>query len=412
VATVVFGGTLGMFAGFGKAFAEMVLVAALLGVFGAQAVREGRGLVAVSLAFAAGVTLHRSALAFAPAAALVWVLWWRAHGRHGAWRRPGVAFAALVPLATLAVMVPRIVAIVRRWDPVHFAPYEVSRQGVLHAAFAGARPLDMLSLVLVLSPLALAVPLLWIARRGRPLERREGWVLLVLALPMLLAMPFIHPAQGMFRDWDDFAALGAALSLLAAWTVGETLRAAPARAWLAAAVVLGVAAPTLAWLGVQADLERGLARVEALMSEPPPRIEPERATTYDFLGGRYEDLRRYADAARAFSRAAEMAPSPRLLLQWAMLETMAGHLTEARGAYYRLLAKDSLTSTPWLGLATVATRAGDFQEGERAARRVLAIEPDNEQAIGILRFIERARRRPAESAPVPGGSPAGSRPPP
>jgi hypothetical protein len=51
--------------------------------------------------------------------------------------------------------------------------------------------------------------------------------LLALALPFVLVAVLIHPAQGIFRDWDDFAASGVALSLIAAWLVGEALRSAP-----------------------------------------------------------------------------------------------------------------------------------------------------------------------------------------
>jgi tetratricopeptide (TPR) repeat protein len=138
------------------------------------------------------------------------------------------------------------------------------------------------------------------------------------------------------------------------------------------------------------------------MTEPPPRTEQERATTFDFLGGRYQGIGRYADAARAYRQAAEVAPSPRILLAWGMMETAAGHLAEARGAYERLLAKDSVTVTPWLGLATVATRSRDFAAGERAALRALAIDSTNATAIEILSYIEQQRRAPA--------LPPGSRP--
>lgn len=388
-ATVVFGGYLGMFAGFGKAFAEMVLVAALLGLFGVRAVREGRGLLGLGVTLAAAITLHRSALGFLPAVALVWVLWWRAHAGASPWRRRDVLLGALIPLVTLAIMLPRIVAIVLRWDSVHFSPYQVTSRGALQAAFAGGRPLDMLSLVAVLSPIALVVLPVWLALKLSPLRRREAWVLLAIALPMKLATPFIHPAQGMFRDWDDFVAVAASLSLIAAWTVGEVLRAAPKRAWLAAAIVASAAAPSIAWLAVQSDVDRGLARVEAFMAEPPARSDQERATTFDFLGGRYQGFGRYADAAHAYERAAVTSPSPRILLAWGMMETAAGNLTEARAAYDRLLAKDSVTVTPWIGLATVAARSRDFAEGERAARRALTIDSTNVTALEILDYIDR-----------------------
>ncbi|HYM79871.1 MAG TPA: tetratricopeptide repeat protein [Candidatus Limnocylindria bacterium] len=388
---VLFGGYLGMFTGFGKAFAEMCVIAAGIGVFGVEAVRTGRGLLPLGVCLAAGVTLHRSALAFVPAVMLAWAFWLGSHGRQGAWRRPDVLAAALVPVATLAVMIPKIVAVVRRFDAVHFAPAAVTRAGgVLPAAFAGARPYDLLSLIAMLSPLALAAPLLIVALGRAPARRREFWTLLALALPMLATMPFIHPVGGLVRDWDDFAALGVTLSLLTAWLIGEALRAAPVRAWVAAGVVLGAAMPTVQWLVHHTNVDFGLRRAEALMSEPPPRSPEERAATFDYIGQRNEGLGRFADAARAFGRAAETAPSPRILLLWGILESAAGNHAGAQQAFRRVTEKDSTQLAAWLGLAAASTRLRQYDEGRRAVERALAIDPRNQDGRSILRAIERA----------------------
>src|SRR5262249_7708174 len=109
-----FGGYLGMYTGFSKAFAELCLLMACMGGVGLRVIREGRGLLALGLTVAIGVTLHRSALGFLPAAALAWTLWLRVHAKDGAWRKPEVIAGLAIPLIALAVMVPRIVAIVKR----------------------------------------------------------------------------------------------------------------------------------------------------------------------------------------------------------------------------------------------------------------------------------------------------------
>src|SRR5262249_33118783 len=157
-ASVVFsGGTLCMFTGFSKAFAEMVLLVAAIGLFGLRAVRDGRGLLPLAVAMASGLTLPRSALGLVPAAGLAFAWGWRrrATGRgRGASGPPAQAAAiaaAAVALAALMVMLPRIVSTMLRWDAVHFAPAEVRAQGgMLRAAFAGTRPADMLGLVTAL----------------------------------------------------------------------------------------------------------------------------------------------------------------------------------------------------------------------------------------------------------------------
>jgi hypothetical protein len=286
-------------------------------------------------------------------------------------------------------MLPRIVQIVRRFDSVHFRPYTVVHEGPLAAAFAGARPWDMLGLVTMLSPLAIAAPLVLVALGQGAAKRRDLWVLVALALPLLVAMPFVHPAQGMFRDWDDFAALGTTLSLVTGWTLGETLRGAPARAWLAAAVILGAAVPTTGWLIHHADIERGLVRVTAFMNEPPPRTDDERATTYDFLGSRNENLGHYEAAVDAFAQAAQYAPSPRLLLLWGILASRTGRADEAQTAFRRLVEKDSVSVPGWMGLAAASFRMHQYDEARRAAERVLALDPQNPQPREVLAAIDR-----------------------
>jgi hypothetical protein len=397
-AVVVFGGTLGMFTGYSKAFAEMVVLVAAAGVCGLRAIRTGRGLLPLGLVLGAAVTLHRSALGLLPAAGFAWALWLRSPGAAGAWRRPLVLAAAAIPALALAVMGPRIAHVLLAIDPVHFSSAEVAHQGGLwRAAFAGARAFDMPNLVLMLSPLAILAPVLALAL-GRGLPRgREVVFLALLALPFVALMPLVHPVSGLFRDWDDFAAMGSALSLLAAWLVGETLRAAPRRAWLAPAVALAVAVPAIQWLAHHTDLARGIARVEAALAGPPARTGSELGNAWDFVGTRNYQLERWDRAADAFRRAVETAPSPRLLQQWALAATMAGRLTEAQEAYHRQLAKEPGSRSGWLGLAAVSSRIPDFPECRRALERLLALEPGDPQATRLLQALdaEEARRAAA-----------------
>ena len=402
-AVVLFGGYLGMFTGFSKAFAEMCVLLAVAAVAGIRTMRTGRGLLTVGLAVAIGVTLHRSALGMFPALALVWGWWLARYGRGGAWRRAGVLAAAVPPLLALAVMAPRILATVLHTDTaVHFAPPEVQTEGgVLGAVFAGTRGLDFVSLALMLSPLAIAIPFLApllrpaiAAQRGRG---RELLLLATLALPFAAVMVFIHPAQGLFRDWDDFAATGVSLSLIAAWLVGETLRDARRFAWIAVAVTLGVAVPAAQWLLVHTDTVRGLDRVRAFVLEPPLRPPPQRGTTWDYLGIRSYRLDRYADAQAAFARAAETSPSPRILQEWGLAATMTQDYRTAQRAYQRLLEKQPDNELGWMGLVAVSMHLRDVPEGRRAATELQRRFPGNEQARATLADIARYEAMQADS---------------
>lgn len=408
---VFFGGYLGMFTGFSKAFSEMCVLMACMAVFGLRVIREGRGMLPLGLTVAVGVTLHRSALGFVPALALVWALWFRARGRSGAWRRPANLAGLALPLVALAVMVPRIVAIVKRWDTVHFASATVAAQGgALAAAFQGTRPLDLPNLILLVSPLAPLVAVLALALGRKAYEEggaAEAGLLWLLALPFVGLMPFLHPVQGMVRDWDDFASTGVAISLLTAWYAARALRGAGKSLWLALAVSLGAAAPAAEWLAHNADPERGFARVRALMTEPPLREKSERGNTWDYLGIRFFRLERWDAAAGAFERAAETSPSPRILQEWALTETMRERFPEAAALYRRMLAKSPENPLGWLGLSTVSYRAGDMAEAARAARELLRLQPGNPDA---QRVLEAIARRAAPDTTLRRGRPAGGAP--
>jgi hypothetical protein len=423
--TVFFGGYLCMFTGFGKAFAELCLLVAWTAVSGLDLIRRGRGAVSVGLAVAIAATLHRSGLGLVPAAAFAWVAGWRAHASTPPVRRT-LLLALVAPLVSLVVMVPRIVAIVRRWDQVHFRPHEVVREGgVLAAAFAGTRAADILNLLVMLSPLALVLvtvlPWVLVARRGTPEPvaaparrgSRSGPVVIptrptepvflgLLALPFLAMMPFIHPAQGMFRDWDDFCATGVAVSVLVAWTLAGMLRARPAHAWLAVAIAAGVAMPTLQWLEAQRDLGRGLVRVRAFVTEPPRRTDEERGKTWDFLGIRHvrlgndaaaahrddEARREYQQAADALSHAAETVPSPRILQEWGLAASLAGDYPAARDVYHRCLEKDPRNAYVWMSLAAVEMNLRNLAGARTAGERVIELEPGNRDAAQLLHDIE------------------------
>jgi hypothetical protein len=402
-AVVLLGGYLGMFTGFSKAFAEMCVLVAIAGVAGIAALRTGRGLLTLGLAVAIGMTLHRSALGMFPALGLVWGLWIARFGRPRAWRRPGVLAAAVPPLLALAVMAPGILATVLHTDTaVHFAPPEVRAEGgVLGALFAGTRALDFVSLALMLSPLAIAIPflapMLAPAIAAQPGRGRELLLLAMLALPFVAVMVFIHPAQGLFRDWDDFAATGVALSLVAAWLVGEALRDTRRFAWLAVAVTLGVAVPTVQWLIVHTDTNRGLARVRAFVLEPPRRPAPQRGTTWDYLGIRSYRLDRFADAEEAFAHAAETSPSPRILQEWGLAATMTQDYRTAQRVYQRLLEKQPDNEMGWMGLVAVSMHLRDVAEGKRAATELRRRYPANEQAQRTLEDIARYEAMQADS---------------
>src|SRR5206468_494037 len=137
-------------------------------------------------------------------------------------------------------------------------------------------------------------------------------------VPVLL---LFQPQQGIFRDWDVFAPAGAALSVLTASLVADSVRGAQRMEWIVIPLVAGVLVPSLQWLAINYDTDRGLSRVRTYLIEEPRPPDRERALIWDFLCTRYTGLGRWPEAADAAANAVRLAPHRRLFLMWALAET-------------------------------------------------------------------------------------------
>lgn len=394
-AAVFFGGYLGLYTGYSKVGGEMVLLAVAVATFGLRAACDPsaagsrRGLLWLGVTLALGAFLHRSVVGFVPAVLLAFAL--ALHARPAALRAPETWVALGLPVLAFALTLGRFVRTFTQIDlGAHFASPEVQAQGGLLAAmFAGTRAVDLPNVVVLLAPLA-PILLLVAPAWGRRLPRgREAALLITLAVPFIGLLLFVHPAQGVFRDYDTLAQAGVTLALLAAWFAGETLRRAPSFAWVGVAVVFAVAAPGVQWIAHQTDVDRGLARVAALMTEPPGRSPEERGKTWDYVGLQNLNREHWDGAATAFARAAETQPSARVLTKWAMAETMRGDLRTAQGICRRAIAQDSSVAIAWEAYGVVSLRLGDLGEAQRAVRALQRRAPGSPEGAAILKEIER-----------------------
>ena len=401
IATVFFGGYLAVFTGYSKAVVELCAVTAGVGAGAMRVLRTGRGILPLGALLTIAFLLHRSALGLLPAAIVTWVLWWR-HPAAGASRRAPETIAGFaLPLAALALTVPRALRTFRDVDlAVHLAPAEVrERGGMMASAFSGLRPLDLMNILMMLAPLALVIPVLLLVRGRGTGRARELATLFVLAVPLVAVIPFVHPVQGMFRDWDNFVAGGVAISLMAAWLIAEALRDARGRAVAAVGVTACAAVFTLQWMIHHADVERGLARMQAFLTESPARTESERVAVLDYIGIRNLRLERYTAAAAAFRMAADQVPNPRFMIQWGLAATEAKDFGEAREAYVRMIARTPADPLAWRGYTAMSARLGDLVNARRGAIELLARVPGDPESIRLIDEIDRVEA--AERSAVP-----------
>jgi hypothetical protein len=402
-AALFWGGWLSLYTGLAKGFSELVLATAVIGTAAFWVLRHGRGRLVLSVALCVALLFHRSALALVPAAFLALAIGedqpeTRQTGKKGRRRKRGGNTALeilvwLLPLLTLAFLVPRIVSIFGQVDLANFgltAPPGAERESL----FSLLRLLDHANLILMLIPLApVVLVLLFDCPTRRAIRGREWAFLAALTAPFILMAFLYRPPQGLFRDYDGLAGCGMALAVLLAVQLGLWVRLAEGKRWLAVAMIATTAVPVLLWLAVHTQLEWGLARVEGLADGPPVRKTEVRVHTLDFLAARLERQEDYAGSARVLSRAVELAPSPRLIAGWAQTASKAGDWEQAERAYALLLerAPEDLTRfrlLAYMGLASAAGRRGDLPSARHYLERALALNPNHREALRLLRQVE------------------------
>ncbi len=394
---VLFAGAFGLFTGYSKSLSELSLAAAAVAVFGLQYLRTGRGLLGMGLACACGVGVHRLGLGLLPAFATALVLRPPLTPALGARAKLGLALGALAPLLSLALVGPELLRIVLEFDPQNFRNAAGGGRGsALLAALSPRRLLDAANMLLCVAPLA---PLAAVAATLRPAQaaRREGVFLLALVLPWLVLLPFFQPPIGLVRNWDVFAPLGVNIAFVGAWGLTRIAAAGPFGSALGLAVGLNAFVPAAVSLMHHADVNWGVARVEALLAESPERDVLERASAWDFLGNRYVDLGRMDASAHAFSQAAELTPSPRILRQWATLEEMRGQPLAAREVLRRLVQRKPDELAAWMALVRISATLGDTAEARRCAQAAMRYVPTAEAPRKFLEWL--ARTQAGEAAP-------------
>ena len=103
------------------------------------------------------------------------------------------------------------------------------------------------------------------------------------------------------------------------------------------------------------------------------------------MGVREKSLGHVKATAEAWGRAAALAPSTRLRLEWGLAEADGGDLRKAQRIFRDLAADAPHMVHAWRQLASVSLQLGDSTECRRAAEHALAIDPGLED---MRRYLE------------------------
>jgi hypothetical protein len=128
---------------------------------------------------------------------------------------------------------------------------------------------DMLSVLLLVSPIGLVVKVMVIANRERKIIEPISVYLGLLSVGSMLFLLLIDPGLSMPRDWDLFALCGLAptvwLLFLMGQATGETLKK------LAPGLVVALVIFAVPFLAVNLDRERSLEEVKQIINDNPEK---------------------------------------------------------------------------------------------------------------------------------------------
>ena len=236
--TLAVGAPLAVFTGFPKTAADLCVLTLALAFLGVRLVRDGRGHLPFGLTLAVALLDHRAALVFLPAAG--YAVWrclarrdgqaaspWRWRRRWSPWRSWRRASGASSGPTTCPWTPPR------RGDPGarhRGKPDPRDRERIADDGAARRAP-------------AAPVPL---PRRAR--GRADIRYLLLLATAFVPVVLFVHPRQGLLRDWEVLTPAAVAFTALVVWTLGTLVATRQAAPRLAVAAAFATFVPALALL--------------------------------------------------------------------------------------------------------------------------------------------------------------------
>ena len=387
---VCFGGYLAVCTGLGKPAALLAALTAITALLSLRVATSGRVLAPLGWAMFAALVLHRAGALLLPCWLLALGLSLRRGTRESSVARGTTWVFALLPLAALAVVGPRLLHIVLGVDlPYHMSGAALIAGGPPSPLAAPWRLLDLVNLSLLLVPAGLPLLMAATLRPGAWLKTRETAVLLALLAPWLIIAAIARPVQGVFRDLDFFAPGAVAFAAQCAWILSRLSASETRFRRLAAAITMTSVASTLQLLCCFHDPASGLARVRAYLSEAPRRSAGDYETTWDFLALRSFALRDWPLAADACAHAARLAPSPRLLMMLGIARTYTGDYAGARQAYARVIERSPNELVAWAGLAGLAARINDSALADSALAHVRKFPRTSAKARELRRVIEQ-----------------------
>lgn len=338
-------GAVQIFFGYVEVYAPLMFFAALFTVSARRTIHGSAGLELPIVTALAALGMHRLGLVLLPALGVL--VLWVACGRQ----KSRLFARGVYALAAATLTAPMLAA----WSGrLGGSILPMTTRERAYAVLSGSHLADVANEILLVFPgffvLAGIVILMRITRArpangghgaapiAPPLVPSEGTrsqtgfpdVLfgIFLAGPVLMFLFFFKPELGMARDWDLFAIAGLGLWAPVAVALDRARWNAPTRALVDAvwpSVLVVTAVLTAAWIGINADAGRSVARFESILVYDRTHA----AYAYETLASHHNARKDFPSEVKALEDAVAASQNPRLLLTLGLRYHDAGQKEKA-----------------------------------------------------------------------------------
>lgn len=353
------------------------------------------GVVTLTAVFWLCVLMHLSALSLLPSLLYLHLYWWK--NMKIGMRFKAAISAYLLPLvlvAGISALIGLNLTLLLESEgpgPLPFIPFIEKDSGLYSfGLFSFSHLISLFNLLLLVSPFLLPLSLLTLFWAGAkfPLAR----FLVAASVFPLVTLALFNPAIGFPRDWDLFAYVFIAPTLLGLLALAELMKSSRAGLNYTITVLVGLGMiHTFSWIAVNADESKSVERYERLLESNIGYSINARVSSHEEAGIFFRSRGRHADAIRHYELAAEADPGvARFYLNIATIRLMTGEPSKALAAAEKALSLEPESAKAHYVKGVALAQTGRFTQARVSFDKVIELDPENWEAFnkrGSIRVL-------------------------
>lgn len=295
-----FGGGSQFFFGYVENYALQYILTIAFAVTGWFALERRVSIVVPIVCFVVMVLLHLGSLVFSPAIALLILLYWPKKRMQAIFILAGTGVLGIIGLFAAGFNLIDLTRHLQSGNVDFLHPFSVPGGNFPYAMFSFSHLVDWFNSLMLVAPVGLiAIPALIAAIPNEQRWKRPALAFLICTAACGFFFTWvINSALGLARDWDLFSGFFTPLLVLMIYLLSRDELSLQPRRYVFMLIVIVSMLHWVAWIGLNADADKHLARIKILNSPKflaltTQMVYDEALANYYFDSGRYQDARGY-----------------------------------------------------------------------------------------------------------------------